>query len=132
MSAPTRGVPVELDRKRHFRYSLATMRQLEEKFGGLSFEGIGETIHAIYLGLKHEDDELTEEQVAEMIDGQNLGEVTRAMAKALGSDDVATEPTSAPVELPEGNARPAPEASGSSISGPEQPTPESPTTSSGA
>lgn len=87
MAAPTRGVRVELDRTRHIRYSLGTMADLEDKFGSLEdVEGIRDTIHVIWSGLKHEDPDLTREEVAEMVDGENLETVMEAVAEAFGQD----------------------------------------------
>lgn len=108
--SPTRGVPVTIDRQRHFRYSLATLRKIEEELGGLDkIEGVGNITHVLWLGLKHEDDELTEAQLAELIDAEMLPDVILAMRKAMGGERLAaTVTTGAPEATPagasEGNA----------------------------
>ena len=85
MPSPTRGVPVTIDRERHFRYSLATLRKIEEELGGLDkIEGVGNITHVLWLGLKHEDEELTEEQLAELVDAEMLPDVIVAMRAAMG------------------------------------------------
>lgn len=84
---PTRGVPVELDRTRYLRYSMATMAEIDEEFGGLSkAKGIRASIKVITLGLKGDDPDITEEQVAELVDGQNLATVMEAVAEAFGGE----------------------------------------------
>ncbi len=85
---PTRGVPLMLDKKRRLRFSLKTMRLLREEFGdktlttGLGQDSIGKFL---WYGLKHEDPELTIDQVEEMIDLEQLTEVLEAIAKATGN-----------------------------------------------
>lgn len=84
---PTRGVPIELDRTRHLRYSLATTRKMREKFGDtFEKEGIGDEAIAevLWFGLKHEDDEITIEAIEEMVDLQNLATVMSCVMEAMG------------------------------------------------
>lgn len=93
MSTPTRGVPVELDRTRHLRYSMATLAELEEKFGDLkNVSGIRNVIHLLWAGLRHEDPDLTEAQVGEIVDGENLPSLLEAVTKAMGGDVQAPDP----------------------------------------
>jgi len=84
---PTRGVPVVLDKERRLRYTLGTMRLIREKFGedrmaqGVPAAMLGELL---WYGLKHEDAQLTIEQVEDMVDGENLEAITAALVKAFG------------------------------------------------
>lgn len=85
---PTRGVPVLLDRERRFRYTLRTIREITKEFGegALSMELTGEKLaKVLWHGLKHEDPDLTVEQVEDAIDLENLHEVLDAMKKAMGT-----------------------------------------------
>lgn len=84
--APTMGVPVELDRTRHLRYTLQSMRDMRQEFGkeldtGVTDDKIGKML---WYGLRHEDAKLTPEMVEEMVDLKNLEQVLNSMAKALG------------------------------------------------
>ena len=85
---PTRGVPVMLDKKRHLRFSLKTMRELREKFGENALEtGLDQDAIAtlLWYGLRHEDPELTPELVEDMVDLEQLTEVMQAVFKATGT-----------------------------------------------
>lgn len=83
---PTRGVPVELDRTRYLRYTLATMRTIREEFGKELAAGISDDKLAkvLWYGLRGEDPTVTIEQVEEAIDLENLSTVMDAMRKAMG------------------------------------------------
>lgn len=101
MPNPTKGIPVDLDKERHLRYSLGAMKDIEDKFGSLDqVSGVGDTIYVIWRGLVHEDEDLTEDDVAEMVDGENLGDVMDAVARAFGGDPDAVDVSA------EGNATP--------------------------
>lgn len=76
MPSPTKGVPVELDRKRHLRYPLGSLRQMSD--------GDVDLVAMLHLGLKHEDEELSVEQVGEMIDLEDLPKLAEPMRKATG------------------------------------------------
>jgi hypothetical protein len=84
---PTRGVLLHLDKERRLRFSLKTMRELREEFGentlatGLSQDSIAKFL---WHGLKHEDPELTIEQVEEIVDLEQLDEILDAVATATG------------------------------------------------
>lgn len=85
--APTRGVPVELDRTRYFRYTLGTLRKLREELGVEALEaGVsGDKLTKVFwYGLKGDDPELTTEKIDELIDLENLDVVVDAMRKAMG------------------------------------------------
>jgi hypothetical protein len=86
--APTRGVPVELDRTRRLRYTFATRRKMIEALGGeekLTASLSGDDLcKVLWYGLQHEDPSLTVEQVEDMVDLENLSETVTALSKALG------------------------------------------------
>lgn len=87
--APTRGVPVVLDRERRLRYTFATRRKMMEEFGGeekfTQLELTGETlVRVLWFGLAHEDPNLTGDQLEEMLDMENIKDVVDALLKALG------------------------------------------------
>ena len=85
---PTRGSSVTLDKLRRFRYSFRTRREMIEKLGGeeqLTAGLEGETLClVVWYGLKHEDPDLTVEQVEDLVDMENLTAVVTAMSVALG------------------------------------------------
>lgn len=70
---PTRGVAVELDRKRYLRFPLAALRQIDENT---------DLVTILYLGLRHEDEDLTEDDVGEIIDLEMLKDLTEPLRKA--------------------------------------------------
>lgn len=103
-TTPTRGVPVELDRTRHLRYSLGTVRKIMEEFEvddpekiPLDVTNLGKFL---WYGLKHEDPDLTVEDVEEMVDMQNIVPLHEAVGEAMGGDreEGARPPTRAATE----------------------------------
>ncbi len=84
---PTRGVPVQLDKLRHLRFSLRTMREVREEFGkdalasGLEGDSVAKML---WYGLKHEDPELTPEIIEDIVDLEQLSDVMEAVAQATG------------------------------------------------
>jgi hypothetical protein len=87
MTAPTRGIPITLDKERRLRYTLKTMREIETKRENkeITLTGVKDMAHLLWLGLRHEDPDLTEDAVAEMVDGENLPEVQVALERAFGN-----------------------------------------------
>lgn len=82
--------PVEMDKVRNFRFGMKAISFIENKFNKplkkVDFENLTmeETATVILAGLIHEDKELTEEKVMEIIDEKgNLEEVLEAMGKAM-------------------------------------------------
>lgn len=75
MTSPTRGVPVQMDRERHIRFPLAVLRDFDED---------ADLGTVLYLGLKHEDPDLTPEQVGEIVDLEMLPELGEPLRKASG------------------------------------------------
>lgn len=72
---PTKGVEVSLDKKRHLRYPLATLRAITDD---------ADLITILHLGLKWEDENLTEEEVGEIVDLEMLHELADPLKKATG------------------------------------------------
>lgn len=117
---PTKGVPLMLDRERHLRFSLGTIRRLKDKLGKTALEeGVSTDLLAelLWFGLTHEDADLTVEQVEEMVDLEHLTEVMDAVSAATGQrsqlakgEEDPTMPTTdkQPV-LVVGETKPAPE-----------------------
>lgn len=84
---PTRGVPIQLDRERHLRYSLKTLREMQEALGASTFAtGLDQTAigRVLWYGLRHEDPDLTVEAVEELVDLESLEDVMAAIVRATG------------------------------------------------
>lgn len=75
---PTRGVEVELDRKRYLRYPLSVLKSLQDENADKSLGQI------LLLGLKKDDPSLTIDQVEDMIDLENLDKLFDPVKKATG------------------------------------------------
>lgn len=91
---PTRGVVIQLDKERHLRFSLKTMRELREAFGDDALEkGVGTDAIAqlLWYGLRWEDPGLTVEDVEDLVDLENLEDMMLAVAKATGNRAAITE-----------------------------------------
>lgn len=105
---PTRGVPVELEGKKYYlRFSLAAIKNIaggedeEHFFKHMTMAKLGPMLLA---GLQASAPELTLEQLEDMIDLQNLAEVTEALGKALGRPtkvNLSGEDAPAPEAAPE-------------------------------
>jgi hypothetical protein len=76
---PTRGVAVELDRTRYFRFSLSVLRKLQS--GESRDLSLG---HFFLLGLQGDDPDLTLEKVEELIDLENVKELCEPLKRASG------------------------------------------------
>lgn len=85
--APTRGVPLELDKTRYLRYSLATRRKIRVEFGEEETKTYTDDKLAklLWYGLVEDDPTLTIEQLENIIDLENLHVVMEAVQKAMGS-----------------------------------------------
>lgn len=87
------NIAIELDKVRHFEYTMESFGLLEEKYGGVqeAFEAmsknrIKDTVYFIWCGLIHEDEELTEREVSRMIPMNQLPVVMEAANKAMERD----------------------------------------------
>lgn len=94
------GVEVKLDKVRHIKYTLGGMRIILKKYGSLqkalnvlsemgdsdlTEEGLDVLSTLIYAGLIHEDEELTQKKVENVIDFRNITKLTEALTEALSS-----------------------------------------------
>jgi len=89
-------VPIVLDKLRHLRYTLRTIRKIREEFGADAIEdGVPAALLGkfVWYGLTHEDPDLSLEQVEEMVDGQNLEEVSNALLAAFGQKPTVNPPS---------------------------------------
>ncbi|MBC9785859.1 hypothetical protein H1S01_15340 [Heliobacterium chlorum] len=90
MANKQRGfVDIELDRPRKLRYTLNALAEIEDKIG-VSVTELGETNLGIksirtflWAGLIHEDTNLTEKDVGDWVDFENLEYVQRKIAEAF-------------------------------------------------
>ncbi len=72
---PTKGYPVTLDRERRLRFSLGSLRKVQED------QSLG---NVLFQGLRHEDPELTLEDVEELVTLDIIGELHEPLKKATG------------------------------------------------
>lgn len=94
------GVKLKLDKERLLRYDLNALIELEDKYGSVTkaFEilenigkkskkeganGLKEIRYLLFLGLKHEDEELTENQVGKLFDFVTMTEMVSLIPEAL-------------------------------------------------
>jgi hypothetical protein len=82
-------VKITLDKERTLRFTLNALAEIEDKLG-IPLQKMGEVelgVKAIrvmvWAGLLHEDEEITERAVGNMIDFGNLEEVQKAVAEAF-------------------------------------------------
>lgn len=81
-------VEIELDKKRNLRFSMNALCEIEDLIGKpmsqLNDEmSIKDLRSFLWCGLKHEDKDLTMEEVGEMIELTDLGYVAGILRKAL-------------------------------------------------
>lgn len=87
-------VTIELDKVRRLRYTLNALAIIKEKTGVNLFDATEQEVNTvasdpggvrtlIWAGLLDEDAELTEEQVGQWIDMENLGMASERFAEAL-------------------------------------------------
>lgn len=104
---PTRGVPVMLDRERRLRFPLSALKEMGED---------STLDHVLWLGLRHEDEELTQDQVADMIDLEMLPDLREPLKRATagrmdlaklfpteGEEEAEEAEKKGPVEQPSGS-----------------------------
>lgn len=86
-------VEIQLDKKRRLRYTMNALAEIEDQLGVplAELQNVKMTIKNIrvilWAGLIHEDSELTQEQVGEMVDLNNIEEVQQKIAEAFGTVD---------------------------------------------
>ena len=100
-------VEVVLDKKRHLRFTMGALRRSQKRIQEIRGETISifqllspqnqeklgpdEIVVLFHQGLRHEDAELTEEQVEDMIDVRQLDALAEKLAEALGGEKDAKE-----------------------------------------
>lgn len=82
---------IMLDKERTIKFTLNTLIEVEDALGfSLAEMGDNITIRVmrtlLTAGLRHEDAELTEEYIGNLITMQNMAEVQDALGKAMGTD----------------------------------------------
>lgn len=84
---------IELDKKRQLKFTLNAMAELEDKYGTIDEamkkldSGSMKAIRfMLWAGLMHEDDALTETQVGDMLEMQDLQEIAEKLNKTMGID----------------------------------------------
>jgi len=93
MANKQRGfVDIELDKARKLRYNLNALAELEDKLGTSLSDldedkmGVKQIRTFLWAGLIHEDPEITEQEVGEMVDFENMEyineKITEAFSKA--------------------------------------------------
>jgi len=82
-------VTIMLDKERTLKFTLNTLIDVEDALG-FSLASLGDNISIrvmrtlLTAGLRHEDKELTEEMVGEYITMDNMEDVQKALASAMG------------------------------------------------
>lgn len=82
-------VTVTLDKKRTIRFTLNALAEIEDALGVPLSQmsevelGIKTVRTMLWAGLIHEDEELTERQVGNMVDFSNLEEVQKKVSEAF-------------------------------------------------
>ncbi len=97
-------VTIQLDRERHLQFDLNAMATFEELTGKSLFKGgssgdmtAKDCRALLYAGLKHEDKDLTLEQVGAMITLDNMPDIAEVLAKAwTKANEEGTGPLSEP------------------------------------
>lgn len=86
-----KSTPIKLDKPRHIMFDLNAFGDLEEEFGDITkaFEALqGGSVNTIkkllWMGLKHEDEFLTERQVGSLITFNRLTEIMELVGVAMG------------------------------------------------
>lgn len=84
-------ITVMLDRERQIIFDLNALIFIEQEFGidttqagALNLKGLSDLRRFLWVGLRHDDPDLTEEQVGHLVTMQNLGAVGLAVRVGLG------------------------------------------------
>ena len=90
---PKRGLRLELDRTRYLRITLGALKRIED-LSGIGIEQQEElaewsrtldgVVGMLWAGLVHEDPDLTVEDVYEIVDISNFGQIRSALDQAIG------------------------------------------------
>jgi hypothetical protein len=86
-----KDIPIYLDKLRHLKFDLNSFCLLEERFGTIEKalqeleRGVLRAVRTIlWVGLSHEDPELTEEDAGKLVNIGNLDMVGLTLLQALG------------------------------------------------
>lgn len=88
-----KGVELDLDKKRTLLFDLNALIELEDDYG--SIDGAFTAINTskgrmknlrrlLFIGLKHEDEELTEQQVGKFLDMNNIMDISEKLIDTFG------------------------------------------------
>lgn len=96
-----KSIELNLDKVRHLKYTLNSFAEMEEKYGSVdqalamvSENKISAIRFMLWAGLMHEDENLTEKQVGNMIEVDSLQDICNKLVTALDGDS----PTAKQVE----------------------------------
>ena len=85
------GVTINLDKERHLVFDLDSFCEMEDKYGSVNdaFKTIGkgsmkDLRYITWLGLKNEDEKLTEKDAGHLIKAQQFKELSNKLLLALG------------------------------------------------
>lgn len=86
-------VMIMLDKERELKYTLDSFGELEDKYGSVdvAFEAlenqkVRDVAYFIWVGLTHEDEEITPKQVARLIPIGKMGVMMELITKAISTD----------------------------------------------
>ncbi|MDK0636891.1 hypothetical protein P5F55_14005 [Clostridium perfringens] len=88
MAKQKKVVTIELDKERHLYYTLNSL-ELIEKLIGTSIDKLGENMNMstlkvlLYAGLKHEDKNITVDEVGELVGFEDIEKVSEAINEAF-------------------------------------------------
>ncbi|EJP6471357.1 hypothetical protein NHI66_000605 [Clostridium botulinum] len=85
------GVPIVLDKERHFVFDLNAMCELEEKFESIdaAFEKLSKNMkmkdlrYVLWLALKYEDEEITEKEAGRLMTITEIDTISEKLGEAL-------------------------------------------------
>lgn len=93
-------ITVNLDRERELKYNLNALIELDEMEDAEKLTPMRSLRRMLWAGLIHEDPDLTEEAVGEMVDMRNFPEIEAAMEKAIRRDAPGMLPEAKPATKP--------------------------------
>jgi hypothetical protein len=87
------AVTIDLDKERHLKYTLNAFAEMEDRYGSVDAalevvknNNMRAIIFIIWCGLTHEDEDLTEKQVGNMIEIDQLQDIVGKLNEAIGGD----------------------------------------------
>lgn len=87
------AVSIELDKERHLKYTLNAFAEMEDRYGSVDAalevvknNNMRAIIFIIWCGLIHEDETLTEKQVGNMVEIDQLQDIVGKLNDAIGGD----------------------------------------------